>query len=655
MRRHNTHLLALLVTCFCFMSGCMLSQHSYETIPTDFEELSSDELRRYAQAEQKLFSKNRDHRRMAAIQLLGSGHSAAGKAVVHRLRNTDDPEVREDMIRAIGFCQDHRYFRLLLETLNDSNDTVKKSAASALGYFHRPEEVQAMIEITSDDSISSRTKELLFNTFGEGLFIKTTPVLINGLRDERPEVRTAALTALQKIWDRDIPLDITAWNKVWQSNRYRNRQDILVERLHNLKDQLNNAQDKASALEAELEELSALAMSAKPQSPDQLQEALLSRHRIIREFAAHQLASLSEDELNNVSLDSYETYEVFRKSLLRDNDRLKSNIVTVIRKLRGQYRDDLLIQAMDSTNPDVLTNVIKSIDKNWGVRALKKLEEALQSQHTDVREAAANALGKTASPDAIPMLREALNDKAENVRWFAVEGLRKLNAVDAVPQLCNLATADKSPLVREIVVKTLGEMGQPAAIPSLRNALEDDNQRVRESAVSAIKELGEINAERATVVSDILTKAGYPDDAIEVLRFLLEDNEDDATDQQLEIREKMANILQGEGKWEKAAEELLKIDRSRDGDTNIRNDILEAWIKAEKPGRILESMRNWLENPGNPGLNEMIQMGIRFARQMKDKDKQEAMDLLEMLGARAEEINATDLLKAIEAEKTTEP
>jgi HEAT repeat protein len=637
------------------MSGCTLSQHSYETTPADFEKLSSDELRRYAQTEQKLFSENRDHRRMAAIQLLGSGHSAAVKAVAHRLKNADDPEVREDMIRAIGFCRDHRCFDLLLQTLDDPNDNVKKAAASALGYFHRPEEIRAMIEITSDDSIPSRIKELLFNAFGEGIFVKTTPVLINGLRDERPEVRTAALTALQKIWDRDIPLDIAAWNKVWQSNRYRDREDILAERLYSLRSQLDNARDEASALKAELEELSALAMSAKPQGSDRLLEALLSRHRIIREFAAHQLALLSEDELKNVSLDRYETYEIFRKSLLRDNDRLKSDIVTVIRKLRGQYRDDLLIQAMDSTNPDVLTNVIKSIDKNWGVRVMKKLEDALQSQHTDVREAAANALGKIASPDAIPILRGALNDKAENVRWFAVEGLRKLNAVEAVPQLCNLATTGQSPLVREIVVKTLGEMGQPAAIPALRDALEDDNQRVQESAVSALKELGKINAERATVVSDILTKAGYPDDAIEVLRSLLEDNEDAATDQEMEIRKKIANILQSEGKWEKAAEELLKIDRSRGGDTSIRNDILESWIKAEKPGRVLESMKIWLENPGNPGLNEMIQMGIKFARQMKDKNKLEAMELLDMLGARAKEINATDLLKAIEAEKTTAP
>ncbi len=102
------------------------------------------EAEHYAAAEGRLASEDPDVREKAAIELLGMSHPLGLDTVLERMRSDPDPAVRADMIRAAAFSVDHRCFQAVLGAVKDTDDVVRKTAASALSRFSRPDEIEAM-------------------------------------------------------------------------------------------------------------------------------------------------------------------------------------------------------------------------------------------------------------------------------------------------------------------------------------------------------------------------------------------------------------------------------------------------------------------------------------------------------------------------------
>jgi hypothetical protein len=100
-----------------------------------------------------------------------------------------------------------------------------------------------------------------------------------------------------------------------------------------------------------------------------------------------------------------------------------------------------------------------------------------------------------AAIEAIPFLIAAFGPESGTQNRGAVnfEGIRAKNALarigpPAVKPLM-LAMKNKDPRVREYAAITLGEIGDASAVETLRNALKDDDEKVRFSAQSALEEL----------------------------------------------------------------------------------------------------------------------------------------------------------------------
>ena len=624
----------VLLGMFVFAAGCAEVPHTgVSDQVASVEEMPPADRTRFARAERLLASKDPQVRQKAAIELLSMGYPRATEAVRQRIQAGNDPAVRVDMIKAVGFCADRRLFEPVLAALGSPSDEVKRAAARALSHFSGQREVDKILQMARRSGNGPRVRELLLEAIGNGLFLKGVPVLIEGLAEGNPDVRRAAWEALKKISGRELPQKPKAWKEWWAANRHRSREEMLEERVRFLRDQLGLSQQELKEATEQLDQLASLVQSPARQVPQRLLEALLSDYQRIREYAAYKLSSLDAESLGQISLDDRETYDILRKALIRWRPSIKENVVQAAVKLEGKYRTDLLLEALQQSEPQVLVPAIEAINADAGQAVVERLIEALNNSDPRVREAAAIALGKSNDKAAVPALMNALSDKRENVRWFAVESLRKLGATQAVPQLCELLLGDESARVREIAANALGELGQPAAVTSLRKALQDKNERVRMRAVAALQSLADANFERTMIIADALSENGYHEDASQVLENAIKKfSKQEGMEEQLRnARQKLATALEAQKDYLGAAKVYDTMDRLSGGDAKIRSQLFEAWLAAGEPQRILPKMKEWLQ-PEEAELAPLVDLGLKTTKTLRERQEKElAEELLEVL------------------------
>jgi len=211
--------------------------------------------------------------------------------------------------------------------------------------------------------------------------------------------------------------------------------------------------------------------------------------------------------------------------------RLKGDVPGLIRALRAKdFRvseaasDALAEMEKDITAPllselrrkdsHAKLGVIGIFAKTRDPRAVPSLIGMLSDPGSEVRWQATIALGEIGDPVAIAPLSASLYDRDKYVRYGAATALAKLGweptegkekagyytavqewdavkniGVPAITVLDNILN-DRDPILRLKAVRTLGEIGDAAAFPSLVRALRDENRDVRWQAVLSSQHCG---------------------------------------------------------------------------------------------------------------------------------------------------------------------
>jgi HEAT repeat protein len=117
-------------------------------------------------------------------------------------------------------------------------------------------------------------------------------------------------------------------------------------------------------------------------------------------------------------------------------------------------------------------------------RTLGLLDERIDGATDAYRLAATRILGRLGRPADLGRLQLALTDPAEHVRRAAVEALARV--VPGAVEPLRLAMADESPMVRIGATKALAASGAPEAMADLATLAEDEDPRVRASAMRAV-------------------------------------------------------------------------------------------------------------------------------------------------------------------------
>jgi HEAT repeat protein len=113
-----------------------------------------------------------------------------------------------------------------------------------------------------------------------------------------------------------------------------------------------------------------------------------------------------------------------------------------------------------------------------------------------VRQSSAESLEVLGGEEAVEGLLAALKDPIKGVRLAAARGIRALAPGAAIPEMSRLALEDPIWEIRVQATRALGNSGDPAVLPVLEKALEDQDKNVRAAASNALSVHEAINARK---------------------------------------------------------------------------------------------------------------------------------------------------------------
>jgi HEAT repeat protein len=138
-----------------------------------------------------------------------------------------------------------------------------------------------------------------------------------------------------------------------------------------------------------------------------------------------------------------------------------------------------LTNELDSANATVRRNAAWAIGELTNMRpgerdgAVPRLISLLGDTDEWVRMAAARALGEVRNESAVPKLIATVSDSDWRVREVVVWALSELKDKRAVSALCAVLLSDARVEVRRGAAEALGEIRSREALPSLKQALND--------------------------------------------------------------------------------------------------------------------------------------------------------------------------------------
>jgi HEAT repeat protein len=154
-----------------------------------------------------------------------------------------------------------------------------------------------------------------------------------------------------------------------------------------------------------------------------------------------------------------------------------------------------LSQQLDNANAAVRRNAAWAIGELTNMMpgeradAAPQLINLLGDSDEWVRMAAARALGELRDERALTRLVATLGDDNWQVRQVVVWALSEMKDDRAVTALCSVLLSDVRVEVRRGAAEALGEIASEAAIPSLKQALNDADSSVSTKAAWAISEI----------------------------------------------------------------------------------------------------------------------------------------------------------------------
>jgi len=586
------------VTCVCALSGCAwFGSGGGGLTPPDVaegRELSTEERRTFQMNEERLRSTDADARRQAAVALLSMHHPAARHAVLATLQDAPRGDVRISMLRAIAFCRAHDCFAAVLDAVGGADAEVRSEAAAALAGFTQPGEVAAIVAKVSDGETTAAERRLLYEALGNGLAVQAVPSLLQGLKEDNPVIRAAAVAALEKISGEQFGADALRWQRWWEVNAERTREDVLQQRLLTMKTEMQAMTQRIVQLEEQQRQLVALAKLPINGDVKPLLAALAGQHALVREYASFRLAGLAPEKIVKFKLVAAD-YKALAEAMADEDPHIRRNALTFVIPREGKEREDIVRRALADDDAEVLLAAVKAVGP--GTAAAPRLAELLaRSVHDAIREESANMLGKVGDQNSVPVLRAALTDKAENVRWFAIEGLRKLAAVEAVPDIAERLGNDASEPVREVAASTLGALAEPAAVPALRKALDDASERVREKAVAALLALPLGDMDLIGGIADDLAGRKLWEPARELLQRLITKCAalPEHHDRLIATRNQLAGMLETTKEHAAAAAQYEALDALTPGQKAVREKLIASWLKAADPARAVVACEKWL-------------------------------------------------------------
>jgi HEAT repeat protein len=153
------------------------------------------------------------------------------------------------------------------------------------------------------------------------------------------------------------------------------------------------------------------------------------------------------------------------------------------------------LQAIQNANTQICLPAIEALGRSNNPAVVKPLADAFaQENRPVVRRYIVEALGYLRNRATIPTLKQALNDPDIQVRQSAVAAVGLLRASDVQSLLLEHAASEKDPVIKRQIVHHLGLLHTPEAKNALKTFSQDKDATVRDMAGKTLERHGEKEA-----------------------------------------------------------------------------------------------------------------------------------------------------------------
>lgn len=426
--------------------------------------------------------------RSRAAIALGLMHGLTGnKEVIDSLIETlkdADEEVRANALMALGSIGGNSVSKYLIEALKDNAVEMRISAARALAKIGGKDAGLALIEALEDgdrfvSASAARSLGIIKDKRATKHLLK---YLTEGFKTYGP-LQMAAVESLGRIGDKEAVKPLIGLLKNGELLIRLNAVEALglmgdKEAVKPLIELLKN--EDSPIRYAILEALGLIGDSAAVPT---IAEMLNDSDVDLRISAAHSLGSIADKSSceSLVKMLKYEDIWFYASEAL-----IKA----------GPPAVPVLVEGLRNKDIKVIRHINRSLIK-IGRPAVSPLIEALKDSNGEVRRNAATVLGFIGDKDAIKPLLESLKDKESN--FIAANALCKIDQSIA-PSLMEMSRRSDS-VTREAIIRTLGLLGDKAALPLLIESLRDSDGVIRLQAVQALGLIGDKSTTQQIVMA----------------------------------------------------------------------------------------------------------------------------------------------------------
>ncbi len=556
----------------------------------------------------------------------------------------DDHDVRKFVLDILGAIGDVTTVPVLLKALKDPDANVRAAAAENLGKIGSDAALSGLLDALSDPDISFRftilealarigapvpvarmlpfleerlLRQALFECFGDLGGCEALPVLVDGLTDSMPNVRRAALLALER-FGRRFPQELAAYLPQLAGSAAADAlaaflADGKLEQQRAAIHLLGMVRDGRFALtllnllaSEELQQEAVVALVALgSEAICSLQSEWADGDDLLRMYLAyvfgearcHQAAGLLIDGLTSGDgglqqvaaeaigkIGSAEGIAPLIATLSTGGEEARDAVIEALCRLGQSHRRAVLaalLPLLEAADAELRMIAVATLGRLGGGEVTPALERGLKDPSPLVRRAAVRSLAETARSGLGLALRLALTDEDAEVRQLATEALGATGDADAVPAL-GLALQDENIWVRTAAVRSLGRLGGDEATALMATALRDPVGLV---AIAALESLAILEGD--LVYPRLIEALSHADEEVVklALRLLTESGRSDwvldQTDPLLnhrhwEVRLGMARALAALG-------------------GQVREALLAERLKVESESLVQEQIRGLLE------------------------------------------------------------
>ncbi len=464
---------------------------------------------------------------LSLLALFSLGFEWQGRlARLRRELETGDVQRRREVVRMLGTYASHEVADALLAALGDQDASVRAEAAEAVGRVRLRDAVPRLLDWLDDEDVDVRVGAA--SALGRIGDPRTAQALVRALGDQSSEVRRAAVRALRALGTPEVVVPLLGRLDDADSSV----QIEAAEALGELGDEravvplIGRARDQAP--EVRVAVYAALgAIGDARAAPALLQglrgdedaaqlAAIAALGRLGAEAAVEPLAALvarSDSRAARAAvaaLGAIGTEDALRAVVSalssRDARAIAADVLVATARRSARSADAssavdvvaMLLEALDRAPPGEATAIAEMLERLAAVardeRAAEPLLRALRTGR-GATSSLLRALAATGSPDALVPILETLRGGDSALEAAALAALdlyfdaQPADGRAADPLLAALGRVD--PPRRVAVVRLLGRVRAPRALPALRPLLSHREPALRLAAVQAIGAIGD--------------------------------------------------------------------------------------------------------------------------------------------------------------------